>query len=130
MNSGQQCISPDFVCVVKNKADELIECMAKYVKSFYTEKASDSSSIGRIVGDKQMKRICDMLSQTQGEVKCGGNFDSKDRFIEPTIVKLKSWDDPTIDEETFGPIVWVLPVNSIKEAVEIVKRREKPLCLY
>jgi len=129
MNGGQQCISPDFVCVVESKADALIERMDHWLKVFYEGDAIENS-LGRIVGDKQMKRICNMLQQTNGEVKCGGKTDSSTRFIEPTVVKLQGWDDPTIDEETFGPIIWVLPVESIEQAVQIIKRREKPLCLY
>jgi len=130
MNCGQQCISPDFVCVVKSQADKLIEKMGDYLKKFYSEDAQTSESLGRIVGDKQMQRVCDMLTQTKGEIVCGGKSDATTRFIEPTIVKLKGWDDPTMDEETFGPIIWILPVDTIQQAVEIIKRREKPLCLY
>lgn len=130
MNGGQQCISPDFVCVVKSKANGLIERLDYWLKQFYKEDASASESLGRIVGDKQMTRVCNMLAQTNGEVVCGGKTDASTRFVEPTVVKLKGWDDPTIDEETFGPIIWILPVDSIQQAVEVVKRREKPLCLY
>jgi len=130
MNGGQQCISPDLVCVVKEHADKLIERMGHWLKVFYEEDAEKSASLGRIVGDKQMDRVCKMLTDTKGDVVCGGKIDRSKRYIEPTVVKLKGWNDPTIDEETFGPIIWILPVDSVKEAVEVVKRREKPLCLY
>ena len=35
-----------------------------------------------------------------------------------------------MNKETFGPIIWILPVDTIHQTVEIIKRREKPLCLY
>jgi len=130
MNGGQQCISPDYVCVVESKADQLIERLRHWVKQFYGDNPKESHSFGRIIGDKQFTRICGMLNQTKGKTVIGGKCDASTKYIEPTVVKLNGWDDPTIEEETFGPIIWVLPVSSVRDAVEKIKRREKPLCLY
>merc|ERR1712043_155811 len=61
MNSGQQCISPDFVCVVESKKQEFADHCAHWIKEFFGENPEESPSIGRIVGDRQFDRIMGML---------------------------------------------------------------------
>jgi aldehyde dehydrogenase (NAD+) len=88
-----------------------------------------SENFGRIVGDGQVKRIQGMLKDHGGEVIVGGKVDPKTRYISPTVVKI-DFDSPALDDETFGPILWVVPVKDMDEAIEWQAEREKPLSMY
>ena len=52
------------------------------------------------------------------------------RRIDPTIVRLHSWDDAGLEEETFGPVLWLKAVEDIYQAVDYINSRPKPLSLY
>ena len=74
MNGGQQCISPDFVLCHKDVVDEFCTAAARWTKTFYGDEPKESSNFGRIVGDKQMARVVEMLKNHGGQVVCGGEY--------------------------------------------------------
>ena len=67
INCGQQCIAPDFVLCHKDVIEEFKARCKAYCEAFYTG-ASDDPNIGRIVGDKQMKRLIGLLKSHNGQV--------------------------------------------------------------
>ena len=52
------------------------------------------------------------------------------QFIEPTIVTNVKMDDPLMKDELFGPILPIVEVKSLEEAISIIKADEKPLASY
>ncbi|KNC56056.1 aldehyde dehydrogenase [Thecamonas trahens ATCC 50062] len=125
MNAGQQCISPDYVLAHESVARAMAEVMGQWMGQFYASEAD----VGRIVGDSQMRRIVNMLEESGGEVIHGGHYDLKSRYFEPTVVMVPM-DSPALDDETFGPILWVVSVPSMDAAIHHVNSRPKPLSLY
>jgi len=54
----------------------------------------------------------------------------KTRRFELTIVRC-DLDDPTINTETFGPILWIVSVKNVQEAVEFINtKQQRSLSLY
>src|SRR5690606_36398495 len=41
-----------------------------------------------------------------------------------------SWNDPVMEDENFGPVLPVIPYNSLEEAIEQIVKRPKPLAFY
>ena len=41
-----------------------------------------------------------------------------------------SLDDPIMQEELFGPILPIVTVESVNEAIDVIKGRPKPLSMY
>lgn len=50
--------------------------------------------------------------------------------MEPTIVDGVTLDSPIMKEEIFGPILPVMTFDVLEEAINIVRKFEKPLALY
>ena len=48
----------------------------------------------------------------------------------PTVLVDVQETEPVMQEEIFGPILPLVTVRSLDEAIEFIKRREKPLALY
>ena len=117
----------------ENNMDKFIDESKKYINKWFkmdgNEYLNDEHQ-GIIVNDKQFKRVTDMIKNTNGEVICGGNFDSKTRKVQPTLVKLNDYNDSSMEQETFGPVLWVLPIKNIEEAVNYINTRDKSLSLY
>lgn len=59
-----------------------------------------------------------------------GECDREQRYIEPTVLAISSWDEAVMQEEIFGPILPVLSYRNIEDAIELVKNQPKPLALY
>lgn len=89
----------------------------------------DNGNLGRIVGERQMERLAEVLKTHGGKVVYGGNYDMKSRYIEPTILHV-DFDSPSMREETFGPILLVVTVESMQQAIQYVQSRPKPLSMY
>ncbi|XP_066921725.1 aldehyde dehydrogenase family 3 member B2-like [Clytia hemisphaerica] len=128
-NAGQLCIATDYVlCISDNVQDRLIECLKKTLDGFYGENAQESPDFGRILNLRNFKRLQKLIDPSK--VVYGNHLDEKDLYISPTIMKNVSSDDPVMQEEIFGPILPVLSVANVDEAVEFVQENEKPLALY
>ena len=130
LNSGQTCVAPDYVLCSRQMQTKLAEVFPKIMKDFYGPDVQKSPDYPRIVNDNNFKRLLKLLDSTKGKVVSGGKSDPSDKYIEPTLVSDVSPDDPLMEEELFGPILPIVPVNSVNEAIDFINSREKPLALY
>jgi acyl-CoA reductase-like NAD-dependent aldehyde dehydrogenase len=137
LNAGQSCIAPDYVLVLDDAHDALVAALKDAVAKFYgtdtrpgCSATRGSLSLARIVNETHFKRIMAMIAATRGTVVVGGEGDAATLRIDPTIITDVSPDDATMTEEIFGPVLPVLRVKSVDEAIVFVTAREKPLSLY
>ena len=56
--------------------------------------------------------------------------DRDDLFIELTIVADVTREDSVMQEEIFGPILPILTVSNLDEAINVINAGDKPLSLY
>jgi len=127
-NSGQTCTAVDYVLVTKDVAPELLTHVKQTLLRFYGDDPQQSPDYGRIVNEHHFDRLVGLMAS--GTIYHGGRHDRTDRFIEPTILVNVSGDSPVMQEEIFGPILPVLEVESVQEAIDFVNRRPSPLGLY
>ncbi|KAF8064447.1 aldehyde dehydrogenase [Lyophyllum atratum] len=128
-NAGQICVAPDYVLVLREKQEEFIAALKSAYDTFYPEGALNSTSISRIVSELHLQRLKGLLDRTKGEIVFGGKTNAKLGF-EPTIVKNVAEGDSLLEEEIFGPILPVISVDSVADAIEFVNSRDHPLVLY
>ena len=60
----------------------------------------------------------------------GGNSDEKEKYLDLTVLTNVSTEDDVMKEEIFGPILPIVNVASVDEAIDFINEREKPLSLY
>jgi len=128
LNAGQTCIAPDYVLVPRDKADHFVELVRRSVFDFYGNEPRDSADYARIVNDNHFKRLSALLGS--GEAVVGGDTDRASRYIAPTVLRDVAPDSPVMEDEIFGPILPVIPIDSVDEAIAFVNERDKPLALY
>ncbi|OCH93073.1 NAD-aldehyde dehydrogenase [Obba rivulosa] len=130
-NSGQTCVAPDYVLVPRHFQDQLVEAFKETLDKFYPNTDPvRSDSYARIVSPQHTQRIKRLIDETRGEVVVGGQADVEQRYIAPTIVKNVPEDDSLMSEEIFGPVLPIVPVGDIDEAIAFVNERDHPLALY
>ncbi|TDL22725.1 NAD-aldehyde dehydrogenase [Rickenella mellea] len=129
-NAGQTCIAPDYVLVPHDAEDKLIEAIKEVYHEFYPDGPLKSNSFSRIISDAHFRRIKGLLDDTKGSIVIGGETDAAQKFIAPTIVKDVTPGDSLMSQELFGPILPIIPVKSVDEAIEIINSGDHPLVIY
>ncbi|MGW0037000.1 aldehyde dehydrogenase family protein [Gordonia sp. NPDC003376] len=127
LNSGQTCIAPDYVLVHRDVADRLVDQLVRCLREFRSGVADTSLPV---VNRRQFDRLAGYLDSTSGTVVAGGGTHPGRLRIEPTIIVDPAPDDPVMSDEIFGPILPVLTVGSLEEAIAFVNARPKPLAMY
>lgn len=131
VNSGQTCIAPDYVLVARPLRDRLVEAIEEAVTDFYGDDPRVSDDYGRIVSDGHFRRIADLIDgDGSGIVAFGGTTDASDRYIAPTVLVDPDVNADVMSEEIFGPVLPIIAVDTIDEAIDFVNERAKPLALY
>jgi len=125
-NCGQICIAPDYVLAEAPIRDELVDKIRRAVDSFEAGNPGGK----RIVNERHFDRLTTALAATKGTVAIGGGSDPASLKIQPTVVVDPAPDEPLMTDEIFGPILPVVTVQSLDEAITFVNARPKPLAAY
>ncbi|KAM6983532.1 aldehyde dehydrogenase family 3 member A2-like [Tautogolabrus adspersus] len=127
-NCGQTCIAPDYILCEPSIQDRVIDEVKKAIKEFYTDNPKSCADYGRIINQRHFKRILTMLEDST--VAVGGDNDESDCYIAPTILRDVKPEAKVMQEEIFGPLLPILPVSGLDEAIKVINKGEKPLALY
>ncbi|MBO7198887.1 MAG: aldehyde dehydrogenase [Alistipes sp.] len=128
LNAGQTCIAPDYLLIHHSVKEQFIEAFKRAVVELHGEDAQQSKHYVRMVSAKAFERVSSYLKD--GVVRHGGRADATDRYIEPTLLDNVSVDSTVMREEIFGPVLPIIEIESMEQAVEFINNREKPLALY
>ncbi|GHB51319.1 aldehyde dehydrogenase [Streptomyces cirratus] len=128
MNAGQTCVAPDYVLTDPETARELEKALTEVLRTMYGDDPAASPDYGRIVNERHFDRLTGLLDS--GRTVTGGTHDRADRYIAPTVLAEVAPDSPVMREEIFGPILPVVEVAGLDEAIAFIRDRDKPLALY
>lgn len=130
INAGQTCVAPDYVIIDISIKQQFIKAIQSTIKEFYSKDAKNSQDYGRIVNIEHTQRLQNLISQSNGDIVCGGNSDIDERYIEPTVISNIKYDDILMEDEIFGPILPIISYDSFGDAIQFIKNKPKPLSLY
>lgn len=128
LNAGQTCIAPDYVLVEESVQTALIDALREACTEMFGATPNTAKDYGRIVNDHHFNRLIAYLND--GEIAFGGDFDAQQRYLAPSVLHQVPRHSPIMQDEIFGPILPIIPVASLDEAIEFIKQHEKPLALY
>ncbi len=128
-NAGQTCIAPDYILAHESIENTLLTEMKKALHDFYGDNPQTSPDYARMINLTHCQRLIKFLSGN-GDIYVGGVSDESDCYISPTILYNVLPDAPVMKEEIFGPLLPVLKIKSIEEAIRFINERPKPLSLY
>ena len=128
LNAGQTCISPDYLLIHRDVKEQFVGEYKRALKSLHGADASKSKHYVRMISDKAFDRVVGYIND--GVVRVGGRVDSSQRYIEPTLLDNVAVDSAVMREEIFGPVLPMITIAGVDEAVEFIRDREKPLALY
>lgn len=132
-NNGQICIAPDYLFVHESKKDKFVELLTAKLNEFYGGDPQTSDSYCRIVNNNHFNRIKAYVEDSVSKgakVVHGGNTNSKENYMEPTVLTDVPADSDLMQKEIFGPVLPINTYSDISEVLEVINSKEKPLALY
>jgi aldehyde dehydrogenase (NAD+) len=133
LNAGQTCVAPDHVLAHTRIHGRLVQELGRAVAAFYGESPADrrcNPDFARIINARHHARLRGLLEGSPGRIELGGDWDAETNYFAPTVITGVAPEAPLMREEIFGPILPVLEVADLDEAVGFVNARPKPLALY
>lgn len=131
LNAGQVCLSHNYTLVDKDVLPAFVAEMKIALQQFYPQGAKASSDYGRIVNVRQWSRLKRLVDESKGKILMGGEMDESDKFIEPTLIQVNDFHDSLVMEETFGPLMPIIPVDNLDQAIRIASEvHSTPLGIY
>jgi aldehyde dehydrogenase (NAD+) len=127
-HAGQTSAAPDYVLVPERCERPLIDALGNAIRETFGKDPSRSPHYARIENPEQ-RALLESLRR-DGEVAIGGEARPADGYIPPTVLRNVSPTAAILSAEVLGPILPVLRVPGITEAIDFVNDRDHPLALY
>jgi aldehyde dehydrogenase (NAD+) len=135
INCGQSCMSINYVNIHHTVYDRLVKELQAALVRMYGEPddIATNPDFGRIVNARHAARIKALITgsiDAGARLVCGGLTDTKDNLVAPTILKDVPEDAPVMHEEIFGPILALRKYKELKDVIQLINSKPKPLSLY
>ncbi|MGH1523292.1 aldehyde dehydrogenase family protein [Leifsonia sp. L25] len=128
MNAGQTCVAPDYILATKGVSERLAVELAGAVRALYGDDPAQSPDYGRIVNERQFDRLAGLLGS--GTTAVGGQSEASSRYLAPTVLVDVPRDSAVMGEEVFGPVLPIVAVDGLDDAIAFIRSGDKPLALY
>jgi betaine-aldehyde dehydrogenase len=126
-NQGQACIAGSRLVLHESIADEFLDRFVSLARTIRQGNPLDAETeMGPLTSLQHRDRVLayvDVARSEGGDVLLGGKSPggalSAGCYVEPTIVRARTYRDRVAQEEVFGPFVTVLTFRTDEEAIEI-----------
>jgi len=137
MNSGQSCNAPTRMLVPRAKMDEVIALAKAAAAEITVGDPNTDVRIGPVVSEAQWTKIQKLIEAGVAEgatlVAGGpGRPDGLERgyYVRPTVFANVTNDMTIAREEIFGPVLSILPYDTVEEAITIANDTDYGLAAY
>lgn len=133
VNCGQVCVAPDYVLVDQEVEKEFLDEWARQAEAALgTTKAQmwhgdvARQTYGRILNAEHVQRLSAMAAESGGRLVLGrlDAAEPESGFFPPVCVSRPADGSPLLTHEVFGPILSVVPVDGVDEAI----RKYRSIC--
>jgi coniferyl-aldehyde dehydrogenase len=134
LNAGQTCIAPDYALVPRGRVQEFVEAMQRSARRRYPE-LTRNPDYTSIINDRHHARLRFLLedAEVRGATVVplvGPADEGANRILPPALVLDVNDNMAIMQQEIFGPLLPVVPYDTLDEAIAYVNARERPLALY
>jgi aldehyde dehydrogenase (NAD+) len=119
--AGQRCTTTRRVIIHQSRFEELKSTLVKaYAQIRIGDPLDPNTLMGPLIDESSVQRIeaaCATVRDAGGEILCGGErLDGPGNFVTPALaVARNDWD--IVQTETFGPILYLIPFETLDEAI-------------
>jgi aldehyde dehydrogenase (NAD+) len=126
-NSGQVCVAGTRLFVQRAVQEEFLERLNKFSATLRVGNGLDPQvQLGPLISKKQLDRVLNYVNigssegatLTSGGKRLGGAL-AEGYFVEPTVFSGVHNDMTIAREEIFGPVISVIPFDSVDDALQL-----------
>lgn len=148
LNAGQICVSPDYILCPEEKVTKFIQIYRTKFQALYPD-FSNNNDYSEVINTRQANRLAlvlnDALEKGANLFPADNNKDAQTHLnTAPNTNVLdtasKKWptqlvtnvnsDMLIMQEEIFGPLLPIVPYQSLGKAIDFIKLNPRPLALY
>jgi gamma-glutamyl-gamma-aminobutyraldehyde dehydrogenase len=121
-NMGENCSAASRLIVQENIKDALLEKMLAHLRDWKTgDPLNPSNYLGSLVDSEHFKKVTSYL---KNDNRITGGKTEKPNYVLPTIFDHVDPNSKLAQEEIFGPILSVITVKTLDEAIAVANNTE------
>lgn len=136
-NSGQTCISPDYVFVPEEKVELFVETVNRITSEIFPT-VRGNNEYTPLINQKQVARVQGYIKDAEEKGAklipvnpANEEFSPETDACFPLTMVLQATEDMLVmKEEIFAPLLPVLPYHNIDEVTRYINSHDRPLALY
>jgi len=135
LNAGQTCIAPDYVLLPRAQEQAFGVAAQRAVARLYPTLAGNRDYTS-IINERHLARLRGYMQDAAARgasllpLSAAGESLEGSGKIAPTLVANVNDSMRLMQEEIFGPLLPLVPYDSLDEAIRYVNARPRPLALY
>lgn len=134
LNAGQTCVAPDYVLVPRGREDAFVARARARIAKLYPDFAHNRDYT-TIISERHYARLQRLADEAQAagaqlHALADTPSDAASRRFAPTAVTGAPDHVALMQEEIFGPLLPVVPYDTIDDAIRYINARPRPLALY
>jgi succinate-semialdehyde dehydrogenase/glutarate-semialdehyde dehydrogenase len=134
-NSGQSCIAIERVYTLRSSHASLVEAIDVCVRRLRQGNPIDSEvDLGAMTSAQHLQRVSqqvDAAVERGATLVCGGTRgEGPGHFFRPTVLGNCIPEMAVVSEETFGPVIPIIPVEDVATMLELANRGNPSLAAY
>ncbi|OYY50324.1 MAG: hypothetical protein B7Y55_11890 [Polynucleobacter sp. 35-46-207] len=130
INGGQTCIAPDYVLIKESDTKSFIAELQKAAKQQFSNPLELTSAIDELQLARWHHLVRDAQDRGATVIPLLDQIEHTSEKFMPVALENVSADTLILQEEIFGPILPIVSLKDMSEAIEYVNCRPKPLALY
>jgi methylmalonic acid semialdehyde dehydrogenase len=124
--AGQRCMAAANLVIVDpdNTSGPLVERVVELAKNLKMGQAK--GELGPVINKASLAKITKYITESKDKYGNELLLDGRDfkhpekgNWIGPTVINIKDRKDPAMHDEVFGPVLCIIKVSSVDEAIEI-----------
>lgn len=134
-NAGQTCVAPDYALVPRARIDEFVREVSAAASAMYPQFAGNQQYTS-IISERHHARLQQLVQDAEQQgarvVRLGGDTAGQagERRMAPVLLLDVTPEMAVMREEIFGPLLPVVPYDTLQQAIAFINQRERPLALY
>jgi coniferyl-aldehyde dehydrogenase len=134
-NAGQTCVAPDYALVPRARVDDFVREVSAAATAMYPQFAGNEQYTS-IISERHHQRLEGLVREAEQQgarvVRPGGAVAAQagERRMAPVLLLDVTPEMAVMREEIFGPLLPVVPYDTLQQAIAFINQRERPLALY
>ena len=132
LNAGQTCVAPDYLLVPRELVNPLAEAIVKAMRKLFPTLDANPDYTA-IVAPRHFERLQGLLADASARgARLMPTHDEavSGRKLVPHLVLDVSEDMALMREEIFGPLLPIVPYDTVADALAYIQRHDRPLAMY